>query len=158
MVSYGISPSSSVLCTEWQESKSLKSAPALARLFLRVPIPSQRTPRARSLRLARRRASEWDRASKAATGIHSVDPSPISTVFSDECQESESYSGQFFSALIRPLLAQMTFIGSEDAVSFKHFEVSFVTLMADNIMTKVCLLTLPPLTRKAGYDPAGFLN
>ena len=34
----------------------------------------------------------------------------------------------------------MTFIGSEDAVSFKHFEVPFVTLMADNIMTNLGVL------------------
>ena len=48
-----------------------------------------------------------------------------------------SKNTEFFSALIRPLLAQMTFIGSEDAVSFKYFEVPFVSLMADNIMTNL---------------------
>ena len=51
-----------------------------------------------------------------------------------------SVNTEFFSALIHPLLAQMTFIGSEDAVSFKHFEVPFVTLMADNIMTNLGVL------------------
>ena len=48
-----------------------------------------------------------------------------------------SKSTEFFAALIRPLLAQMTFIGSEGAVNFKHFEVPFVSLMADNIMSNL---------------------
>ena len=42
-----------------------------------------------------------------------------------------------FAALIRPLLTQMTFIGYEGAVNFKHFEVRFVSLMADNIMSNM---------------------
>jgi hypothetical protein len=48
-----------------------------------------------------------------------------------------SKNTEFFAALVRPLLAQMTFIGSEGAVNFKHFEVQFVALMADNIMSNM---------------------
>ena len=48
-----------------------------------------------------------------------------------------SKNTEFFAALIRPLLTQMTFIGYEGAVNFKHFEVRFVSLMADNIMSNM---------------------
>jgi hypothetical protein len=54
-----------------------------------------------------------------------------------DCILGASKTSEFFAVLIRPLLAQMTFIGSEGAVNFKHFDVRFVSLMADSIMSNM---------------------